>query len=311
MSDRTLVASATNLLARGYLVVPTDRVTRDGAPANGLFAVARAIHRVMAFKTPARAIAVIDSGAPDPKWPPLLAAQLPRLAELLTTLGLHVVHAEGEVHVVASYAAAALARGDDAIIVGVDKRYAQLVGDRLWWYDANKDARYTDEIVRKRFGVGPAQVGEWLGLVGDDDALPGVTGIGAKGATTLLETYGTVAAALDALDGIKGRLGNALRAVLRRPRRARRAAVDHRDRARRRLERHHAVDRARHREQPVRRRAVARHAIGGHHQVAPCEQVRGGRDERAVGHRALRTLPCGRGARRRRTCPLFLHGLLG
>ena len=213
MPDRTLVASATNLLARGFLVVPTDRVSRGGDPVNGLFAVARAIHRVMAFKAPARAIAVIDANAPDPTWPPLLAAQLPRLSELLAALGLHVVHAPDEVHVVASYARAALDRGDDAIIVGVDKRYAQLVGDRLWWYDANKDARYTAEIVQKRFGVPPAQVGEWLGLVGDDDALPGVTGIGAKGATTLLETYGSVDAALASLDEIKGRLGNALRAA--------------------------------------------------------------------------------------------------
>ncbi|MDX2090739.1 MAG: DNA polymerase [Kofleriaceae bacterium] len=213
MPDRTLVASATNLLARGYLVVPTDRKSRAGDPVNGLFAVARAIHRVMAFKEPARAIAVIDADAPDPKWPALLAAQLPVLSELLAALGVHVVHARGEVHVVASYARAALQRGDDAIIVGVDKRYAQLVGDRLWWYDANKDARYTPEIVQKRFGVPAEKVGEWLGLVGDDDALPGVTGIGAKGATTLLETYGSVAGALASIDDIKGRLGNALRAA--------------------------------------------------------------------------------------------------
>ena len=64
--------------------------------------------------------------------------------------------------------ARALDAGDDAIVVGVDKRYAQLVSDRVWWYDANKDARYTPEIVQKRFGVPPAQVAEWLALVGDD-----------------------------------------------------------------------------------------------------------------------------------------------
>lgn len=80
---------------------------------------------------------------------------------------MHVVRAEGELHVVASYVHAALEAGDDAIVVGVDKRYAQLVSDRVWWYDANKDARYTPEIVHKRFGVGPAKVAEWLALVGD------------------------------------------------------------------------------------------------------------------------------------------------
>ena len=50
MAQRTLVASATNLLARGFLVVATDRKARDGSPVNALFAVARAIHRVIAHR---------------------------------------------------------------------------------------------------------------------------------------------------------------------------------------------------------------------------------------------------------------------
>ncbi len=211
MSDRTLVASATNLLARGFLVVPTDRRSRAGEPVNGLFAVARAIQRVMAFKTPARAVAVIDP-MPDAKWPEILKQQIPVLPRLLRALGLHVVEASDEVHVVASYAQAALDRGDDAIVVGIDKRYAQLVNDRRWWYDANKDTRYTAEIVMKRFAVPPAQVAEWLALVGDEDSLPGIAGIGAKGATGLLETYGSVNGAVARIDEIKGRAGNALRA---------------------------------------------------------------------------------------------------
>lgn len=213
MPERTLVASATNLLARGFLVVPTDRKSRAGEPVNGLFAVARAIERVIAFKMPARAVAVIDSAAPMPGWPPLLAAQIGMLRPLLEALGVQVVEAADEVHVVASYAHAALAAGDDVIVVGVDKRYAQLVSDRLWWYDANKDTRYTAEIVHKRFAVSPAVVAEWLALVGDEDALPGVKGIGAKGATTLLETYGSIDGAIAAIDSITGRLGNALRAA--------------------------------------------------------------------------------------------------
>ena len=174
MPDRTLVASATNLLSRGFLVVPTDRRSRDGEPVNALFAVARAIHRVVAFKVPARAVAVIEQSPSTSGWPPLLAPQLPRLRELCEALGLTVVEAPNEVHVVASYAQAALEGGDDVIVVGVDKRFAQLVSDRLWWYDANKDARYTPEIVQKRFTVPPAKVAAWLALVGDDDALPGV-----------------------------------------------------------------------------------------------------------------------------------------
>lgn len=215
MADRTLIASATNMLARGYYVVPVDRRSDNGLHTNGLFAVTRGLLKAIGFKLPARAVAVIDTGAPFKGWPETLAEQVPHLGPLLRALGFHVVEAPGELHVVASYAQAALDAGDDVVVVGMDKRYAQLVSDRVWWYDANKDARYTPEMVMKRFGVFPDKVAEWLALVGNpDDAIPGIAGIGAKGATGLLETYGDVAGALAKLDEIKGRAGNALRAAV-------------------------------------------------------------------------------------------------
>ena len=211
---RTLVVSATNLLARGFLVVATDRAGKDGAPVNALFAVARALHRVIGHKAPTRTIAIVEPKPAGAEWPAALDAQLLRLPALLGALGLHVIEAPGEAHLVASYAAAALAAGDDVVVAGIDKRYAQLVGDRSWWYDANKDVRYTPEIVRKRFGVGPSSVADWLALVGDDsgnEVLPGVAGIGAKGATKLLEEHGSVEAALAHLDALENRLQKALR----------------------------------------------------------------------------------------------------
>src|SRR5262245_6858537 len=141
MSERTLIVSATNLLARGFLEVPTDRKSRAGAPVNGLYAVARAVMHVLPWKLPARAVAIVDTGGRQ--WPDLLVPQLEALPQLLRSLGLSVVEAAGEPHLVAAYTRAATAAGDDAVIVGMDKRYAQLVRDDVWWYDAHKDARYT------------------------------------------------------------------------------------------------------------------------------------------------------------------------
>ncbi|MBX3201464.1 MAG: hypothetical protein KF894_25230 [Labilithrix sp.] len=216
MPERALVIAATNLLARGFLVVPTDRKAQDGSPANALFAVARSVLRAIALKAPARAVAVIESKPPVEGWPAILREQLSALPEIVRALGAGVVEAEDEARVVASYAARALDAGDDVVIAGVDKRFAQLVGDRLWWYDANKDVRYTAEIVQKRFGVPPSSVADWLALVGDDsgnEVLPGIAGIGAKGAIKLIEEQGSAADALQALDAIDGRLGKALRAA--------------------------------------------------------------------------------------------------
>ena len=213
MTDRTLIASATNLLWRGFQVVPTDRKSRSGDPVNGLYAVARALTKVLTFKEPARAIAVIDSKAAEKPWPDLVKKQLAALPALLKAFGLHVIETPEELHLVASYAKAALDAGDDVIIAGVDKRYAQLVGEKVWWFDANKDVRYTTEIVQKRFNVQPAQVAQWLALVGDEDELPGIEGVGAKGASGLLEKYGTVEKALEVIDEVGGRVGNALSAA--------------------------------------------------------------------------------------------------
>jgi DNA polymerase-1 len=216
MAERTLVVSATNLLARGFMVVPTDRKSPEGTVVNALLAVARSIHRVIALRTPNRAVAVIEASPRDAAWPPILKSQLPMLGELLGALGIHVVTAPEEEDVVASYAAAALTKGDDVIIAAVDKRFAQLVSDRVWWYDANKDVRYTTEIVQKRFNVGPAAVGEWLAVVGDDsgnEVLPGIKGIGAKGAVGLIEEHGSVTAAMAKLDSLEGRLAKALKAA--------------------------------------------------------------------------------------------------
>ncbi len=211
MSERALVVSATNLLARGFLMVPTDRMSRTGAPVNGLFAVARAVLHVVRWKLPTRAVAIVDRRGRA--WTELLVPQLEQLPGLLRALGLAVVEAEDEPGLVASYTHAAAAAGQDVVIVGTDKRYAQLVTDTVWWYDANKDARYTPEIVSKRFGVAPAQVGDWLALVGDDDQVPGVAGIGAKGGTELLLAHGSVEHALASLSSLGTRTRKALEAA--------------------------------------------------------------------------------------------------
>jgi DNA polymerase I len=211
MSERSLVIAATNLLARGFLVVPTDRKSRTGTPVNGLFAVARAVLHVARWKAPARAVAIIDRHGRE--WPELLLPQLEQLPALLRALGATVVEADDEPQRVASYTRAAVDAGDDVVIVGADKRFAQLVTDTVWWYDANKDARYTPEIVGKRFGVAQAQVGDWLALVGDDDQVPGIKGVGAKGATQLLQAHGNVEAALAALGTLDTRARKALEAA--------------------------------------------------------------------------------------------------
>ena len=56
----------------------------------------------------------------------------------------------------------------------------------------------------KKWGVTPPQIGEVLSLIGDSvDNIPGVDGLGAKGAATLLTTHGSLDRLLADLDAVK------------------------------------------------------------------------------------------------------------
>jgi DNA polymerase-1 len=60
-------------------------------------------------------------------------------------------------------------------------------------------ARITPAEVRARYGVDPTQVPDFIALRGDpSDKLPGAPGVGATGAATLLQRYGSLEAALTA-----------------------------------------------------------------------------------------------------------------
>jgi DNA polymerase-1 len=72
---------------------------------------------------------------------------------------------------------------------------------------------WTDEQVRAKAGVEPAQVVDWLSLMGDSvDNIPGVPGVGPKTAADLLKRFGSVSVLFGRLDEVKS---EKLRAALR------------------------------------------------------------------------------------------------
>src|SRR5208282_4864794 len=76
-----------------------------------------------------------------------------------------------------------------------------------------RDVTYDSELVRKKWGVKPAQMVDLLALMGDDvDNIPGVDGIGQKGAATLLEKYGSLDGIYQKLEELKGKQKSSLEA---------------------------------------------------------------------------------------------------
>jgi DNA polymerase-1 len=102
----------------------------------------------------------------------------------------------------AAAAAAEEKRGGIVLIASGDRDTFQLASDRttiLYPVRAGEMARIDPDEVRARYGVDPAQVPDFIALRGDpSDKVPGAPGVGAIGAATLLQKYGTLEAALAA-----------------------------------------------------------------------------------------------------------------
>jgi len=100
--------------------------------------------------------------------------------------------------VIGTLATQAAARGLDAVIVSGDKDLYQLIGPHVALLNPGRggpaavDEAWVDESnAGERLGVRPAQVADYLALVGDaSDNIPGVKGIGEKGAQKLLAEFG-------------------------------------------------------------------------------------------------------------------------
>ncbi|MEO7837434.1 MAG: 5'-3' exonuclease H3TH domain-containing protein [Acidimicrobiales bacterium] len=125
-----------------------------------------------------------------------LLAQFPLLEEGLEAMGVRVwamVELEADD---ALASAAAVAAEDHAVqqvvICTPDKDLAQcVVGDRVVQLDRRRNTVFDEAGVVEKFGVSPASIPDWLGLVGDSaDGFPGLPGWGARSAATVLRHYG-------------------------------------------------------------------------------------------------------------------------
>lgn len=128
--------------------------------------------------------------------PPELLAQFPIAEAAVEALGI-VLWPMVEFEADDAIAAAAWRFADDPAVERIlvctpDKDMAQLVvGERIVLWDRRRGIVYDDAGVRVKWGVAPASIPDWLGVVGDaSDGYPGIPGWGAKSAAAVLAVYG-------------------------------------------------------------------------------------------------------------------------
>ncbi|MBI2711434.1 MAG: DNA polymerase I [Bdellovibrio sp.] len=204
---------------------------KAGEPTNAVYGVATMLARLADEAKPEYLAVVYDSKEPSfrkevyPEYkanrsapPDDLVPQFDRIEELIAAFEIHSYRMKGveadDLIATLAHRWCAEAPHHHVVIVSSDKDLMQLVSDRVEIWDTMSNKFYAPPQVEEKFGVKPEQIRDYLALVGDSsDNIPGVAGIGPKGASDLLKQFGTLDRVLDAArkNEIAGKKGESLR----------------------------------------------------------------------------------------------------
>jgi DNA polymerase-1 len=145
--------------------------------------------------------------------PDEMRVQLPYVKKLCEAMRLPILEMKGfEADDVIGTLAVHAAKGNvEVLIVSNDKDMMQLVGKNVRTLRTGSGGAKADVIVDEKrvqeiLGVPPERVIDVMALMGDTvDNIPGAKGIGEKGATELIQKYGSVENALDHADEVSNK----------------------------------------------------------------------------------------------------------
>jgi DNA polymerase I len=221
---RVVLVDGSWLIFRAFFAIPATFSTKAGLPTNATYGFATMFRKLfdgkhgrrpdlgaVVFDAPGKTFR--DERYPEYKAdrPPMandLRVQLPYIDRVVAAAGFPLLRVPGYEadDVLGTLARRAEAEGHDVTVISGDKDFAQLVTDKIRILDTMRDVTWDREFVRKKWGVKPEQIVDLLALMGDAiDNIPGVPGIGQKGAADLLETHGSLAGIYEALATFKGK----------------------------------------------------------------------------------------------------------
>ena len=214
------IIDASSFIFRAYYAV-RPLSNKAGLPTNAVFGFASMIVKVLDEFHPSHIAVVYDTKFPSfrkemyPEYkanrsamPEDLVPQIPYIKKFVETLGLPAFERNGfeadDVIATLAEQSAHLSKEADVCIISSDKDLMQLVNKSIYLYDTMKEQKFTEAEVKTKLGVLPHLVPDYLGIVGDSsDNIPGVTGIGPKGAVALLEQFGSVEGIYENLESVK------------------------------------------------------------------------------------------------------------
>ena len=214
------LVDASSFIFRAYYAV-RPLSNKAGLPTNALFGFANMMIKVLEDMRPSHIAVVYDTKHPSFRkemfadykanrsaMPEDLVPQIDYIKKYVETLGLPAFEMKGfeadDIIGTLAERAAHMSKEADVCIVSSDKDLMQLVNGHIYLYDTMKELKYTPAQVKEKLGVPPELVPDYLGIVGDSsDNIPGVKGIGPKGAVALLEQFGSLEGIYENIQKVK------------------------------------------------------------------------------------------------------------
>ena len=210
MNRQTIhLVDASLYVFRAWHSVPAEFFDVDGKPVNAVYGYTRFLLDLLERAKPTHCAVAFDESLTSsfrnaiyPEYkanrelpPEELKLQFAYCQRISAALGLRVLSdlsLEAD-DLIGSVVHALRPQAFRSVIVSADKDFGQLVGEHDEIWDFSKNQTWNAAGVKERLGVHPHQVADYLALTGDAvDNIPGVAGIGAKTAATLLSHFGSL-----------------------------------------------------------------------------------------------------------------------
>jgi DNA polymerase I len=205
---KLVLVDGSNYLFRAFYAI-RELSNSKGFPTNAIYGFTTMLMKLLRDQEPDYIAVAFDVKGPTFRHevydaykatrkatPDTLIPQIPFVKEIVRGFSIPVLEQQGieADDIIGTIARRQAEAGMAVVIVSGDKDMMQLVSPEILMVDTMKEKTYDIAAVKERFGVGPEQVVEILGLMGDaSDNIPGVPGIGPKGAQRLIEQFGSIA----------------------------------------------------------------------------------------------------------------------
>ncbi|KTD69358.1 DNA polymerase I [Legionella steelei] len=229
MTSPLILIDGSSYFFRAFHALP-PLTNSKGQPTGAIYGVANMIKKLIKDYQPEELAVVFDAKgktfrddwypeykAHRPPMPHDLSIQFAPLIQLLQAMGLPILIIEGVEadDVIGTLAKQATEQGVSVVVSTGDKDMAQLVNEHITLINTMSNTSMDIAGVQEKFGVTPAQVIDYLTLIGDTvDNVPGVNKCGPKTAVKWLSEYQTLDNLIQHADAIGGKIGENLRASI-------------------------------------------------------------------------------------------------